>query len=76
MLYFLILIFSQIFLKHFSNISHRKDIEACQATVKLRKVLEPPTKDLIRLLRLILRLNDLTFEDAQWLQIHGKVMGI
>ena len=40
-----------------------------------RKVLQPPTEDLIHLIKLILTKNNFVFEEEHYLQIHWTAMG-
>ena len=58
----------------YTNIPHNKGIEACRAALNSRGILEPPTEDLIHLLRLIQERKNFTFEDEHFVQIHGTVM--
>ena len=59
----------------YTNIPHSEGIEACRAALNTRQVLQPPTEDLIHLIKLILTKNNFTFEEEHYLQIHGTTMG-
>ena len=59
----------------YTNIPHNEGIEACQAALNTRQVLQPPTEDVIHLINLILTKNSFVFEGEHYLQIHGTAMG-
>ena len=59
----------------YTNIPHSEGIEACRAALNTRQVLQPPTKYLIHLIKLILTKNSFIFEGEHYLQIHGTAMG-
>ena len=59
----------------YTNIPHNEGIEACRAALNTRQVLQPPTEDLIHLIKLILTKNNFVFEEDHYLQIHGTAMG-
>ena len=59
----------------YTDIPHNEGIKACRAALNSRDVLEPPTEDLIHLIRLVLGRNNFTFKDKHYLQIHGTAMG-
>ena len=57
----------------YTNIPHDEGIEACRAMLNTREVLQPPTDDLVHLIKLVLTKN-FTFDDEEYLQIHGTAM--
>ena len=59
----------------YTNIPHEDGITACERALQTRTVQEPPTADLVQLIRYILTKNSFTFSDQHFLQIHGTAMG-
>ena len=59
----------------YTNIPHSEGIEAFWAALNTRQVLQPPTEDLIHLIKLILTKTGFVFEGEYYLQIHGTAMG-
>ena len=59
----------------YTNIPHDEGIVACKLALDSREVLQPPTEDLVRLMKMILTMNNFTFDDENYLQLHGTAMG-
>ena len=59
----------------YTNIPHSEGIEACRLALNSRQVLQPPTDDLVNLIKLILNKNNFIFNDQHYLQVHGTAMG-
>ena len=59
----------------YTNIPHSEGIEACQALLNNRQVLQPPAEDLVYLIDLILTRSNFTFENKHYLQTHRTAMG-
>ena len=59
----------------YTNIPHSEGIDACQSTLNTRQVLQPPTEDLIHVMKYILTKNNFVFEREHYLQIQGTAMG-
>ena len=59
----------------YTNINHTDGLGACRAALDLRSVKEPPTEQLIRLLELVLTINNFEFDGTHYLQIRGTAMG-
>ena len=53
----------------YTNIPHSKGIEACRIALNTRKVLQPPTKNLVHLIEQILTKDNFTFAGEYYLQI-------
>ena len=59
----------------YTNIPHNEGLSACQTALNTCAHQSPPTQDLIRLLDLILTLNDFQFNGNHYLQTKGTAMG-
>ncbi|XP_063960282.1 uncharacterized protein LOC135155276 [Lytechinus pictus] len=59
----------------YTNIPHNEGIQACKNTLNSRQRLHPPTDQLIRLLELVLTLNNFKFQEQHYIQIQGTAMG-
>ena len=59
----------------YTNIPHDEGVEACRAMLNTREVQQPPTDDLVHLIKLVLSKNNFTFDDEHYLQMHGTAMG-
>ena len=46
----------------YTNILHDEGMEVCRAVLNARAIQQPPTKDLVRLVELILTKNNFTFD--------------
>ena len=55
----------------YTNIPHDKGVDACRAMLDTREVLQPPTDDLVHLIKLI----PSKMNDKHYLQVHGTAMG-
>ena len=55
----------------YTNIPHNEGVEACRAMLNTRKIQQPPTDDLVHLIKLALSKNNFTFDDEHYLQVHG-----
>ena len=59
----------------YTNIPHGEGIQACREALETRVTQRPPTDQLIRLLELILKVNNFQFNGENYLQIEGTAMG-
>ena len=59
----------------YSNIPHNQGIDACRHFLDTHPNKHIPTETLCDLLRMILTMNTLTFNQQHYLQIHGTAMG-
>ncbi|XP_071478870.1 uncharacterized protein [Diadema antillarum] len=59
----------------YTNIPHNEGIKACRNALNARMNPSPPTDQLIRLLELVLTLNNFQFNGKNYLQIEGTAMG-
>ena len=59
----------------YTNIPHSEGIEAFRTALNTRRVLQPPTEDLLHLIELILTKTTFTFQGEHYLRIHGMAMG-
>ena len=59
----------------FTNISHKEVINACKHFLRTSSHKTIPTSTLCDLIRMILTVNNLSFNDNHYLQIHGTAMG-
>ena len=59
----------------YNNIPHDEGIDACRAALNSRTNQQPPTEDLVQLMKLILARNNFTFDGKHFLQIYETAMG-
>ena len=59
----------------YTNISHNKGINACDYYLRTRLHSNIPTGTLCDLIRMILTMNNFSFNDNHYLQIHSTAMG-
>ena len=59
----------------YTNIPHDDGIEACREALNTRTQLQPPTEDLVELIKQILTKNTFIFAGQHYLQTHGTAMG-
>ena len=59
----------------YTNNPHNEGIQACNNALNTRPDPTPPTNQLIRLLELVLTLNNFQFNGQDYLQIEGTAMG-
>ena len=59
----------------YTNIPHNEGIDACRRFLDTRTDKHIPTETLRDLLRIILTMNNFTFNQQNYLQIHGTAMG-
>ena len=59
----------------YTNIPHEEGLNACREELNTRGVLDPPTEDIINLMKLVLKRNNFAFNDVHYLQKHGTAMG-
>ena len=59
----------------YTNIPHDDGIEACREALNTRTQLQPPTEDLVELIKQILTKNTFIFASQHYLQTHGTAMG-
>ena len=59
----------------YTNIPHNEGIDACRRFLDTRTDKHIPTETLCDLLRIILTMNNFTFNQQNYLQIHGTAMG-
>ena len=60
---------------YFLNIPHNEGIDACRRFLGTRTDKHIPTETLCDHLRIILTMNNFTFNQHHYLQIHGTAMG-
>ena len=59
----------------YTNIPHDEGMESCRLFLETRPLLLPPTIYLIRMMELILKQNNFTFNNEHYLQVNGTAMG-
>ena len=59
----------------YMNIPHNEGMEAYWAVLNARAIQQPPTKDLVGLVELILTKDNFSFSQEHYLQLHGTAMG-
>ena len=59
----------------YTNIPHNEGIDACRHFLDTRTDKHVPTETLCDLLRMILTMNNFTFNQEHYLQVHGTAMG-
>ncbi|XP_071497146.1 uncharacterized protein [Diadema antillarum] len=59
----------------YTNIPHQEGMQACKEALNTRTNTHPPTDQLLRLLHLVLTLNNFSFNGEHYLQIQGTAMG-
>ena len=59
----------------YSNVPHDNGILACREMLYTRDTLFPPSKDILRLIEMILTKNNFTFNEQHCLQSHRTAMG-
>ena len=59
----------------YTNTPHNEGIQACEEVLNTRLTQEPPTGDLVQLIRFILTRNNFCFSGQHFLQVHGTAMG-
>ena len=59
----------------YTNIPHNEGIDACRHFLDTRTDRHIPTETLCDLLRMILTMNNFTFNQEHYLQVHGTAMG-
>ena len=59
----------------YTNIPHNEGINACDHFLRTRLHSNIPTCTLCDLIRMIFTMNNFSFNDSQYLQIHGTAMG-
>ena len=59
----------------YTNIQHNQGIDACRHFLDTRPNKHIPTETLCDLLRMILTMNNFTFNQQHYLQIHGTAVG-
>ncbi|XP_063403776.1 uncharacterized protein LOC134687402 [Mytilus trossulus] len=59
----------------YTNIPHDDGIDACKEVWNSRPVKYPPTECLVKILTLVLKKNNFTFDGDHYLQVNGTAMG-
>ncbi|XP_071150518.1 uncharacterized protein [Mytilus edulis] len=59
----------------YTNIPHADGIDACKEVWNSRPVKYPPTECLVKMLTLVLKKNNFTFDGDHYLQVNGTAMG-
>lgn len=59
----------------YTNIPHNEGIQACQKALETRPSPAPPTTHLTRMIELMLKLNNFSFNEEHYLQVQGTAMG-
>ena len=59
----------------YTNILHQDGIQACKEVWEERKVKDPPTQTLVKLLTLILKCNNFEFNRKHYFQVQGTATG-
>ena len=59
----------------YTNIPLDEGMESCRLFLETRSLLLPPTINLIRMMELILKQNNFTFNNEHYLQVNGTAMG-
>ena len=59
----------------YTNIPHEEGIRACRKLLNTRDVLEPTTKDIVKLVTLLLKRNNFSFNNEHYIQKKGMAMG-
>ncbi|XP_071153604.1 uncharacterized protein [Mytilus edulis] len=59
----------------YTNIPHADGIDACKEVWDSRPVKYPPTECLVKMLTLVLKKNNFTFDGDHYLQVNGTAMG-
>ena len=59
----------------YTNIPHDEGIEACRLFLETRPLLHPPTVYLTKMMELILKQNNFTFNNEHYLQVNGMAVG-
>jgi len=59
----------------YTNIPHKDGIQACFEAFQTRTVKSPPSKELCHLLELTLNSNNFIFNDDNYIQVSGTLMG-
>ena len=59
----------------YTNIPHNEGIQACQKALETRPSPAPPTTYLTRMIELMLKLNNFSFNEEHYLQVQGTAMG-
>ena len=61
----------------YTNIPHNEGIEACRIALETEEVQQPPTEDLIHLIKVILTRNHFVFNEEHHdiVQLNGTAMG-
>ena len=59
----------------YTNIPHEEGIRAGRNLLNTRDLLEPPTEDIMKLVTLILKRNNLSFNNEHYIQKKGTAMG-
>ena len=59
----------------YTNIPHEEGLHACREALNTRGVLDPPTDDIINLIKLVLKRNNFAFNNIHYLPKDGTAMG-
>ena len=59
----------------YTNIPHKDGVKACFEALETRIKKSPPSRELVKLLELTLNSNNFTFNDTNYLQVSGTLMG-
>ena len=59
----------------YTNICHQEGLQACQQALETRQIKDPPTQDLVRMMELVLTLNNFQFDGQFYVQLSGTAMG-
>ena len=59
----------------YTNIPHNEGIEACRHFLNTRQNKSLPTESICDLIRMILTMNNFSFNNEHYLQVHGTAMG-
>ena len=57
------------------TICHQEGLLACKLALEKRQNKDPPTQDLVRLMELVLTLNNFVFDGQYYIQLSGTAMG-
>ena len=58
-----------------TNMPHDEGLDACREALDTREVLDPSTDDIIKLIYLVLKRSNFSFDNTHYLPKHGTAMG-
>ena len=59
----------------YTNVPYEQGLNACREALNTRRGCDPPTEDIISLMKLVLKRNNFAFNDIHYLQKHRTAMG-